>query len=63
MADGARTDGRTEAVSGPAFAFGKSWRNVLGRLDDEKIRAAVGGGSGNDEYVFRAPLEDAAEPA
>ncbi len=30
-----------EAAAGARFAFGRNWRNFLGRLDDERIRAAV----------------------
>ncbi len=41
MDSGKHADRPTEAVSGPAFAFGKNWRNFLGRLGEERIRAAV----------------------
>ncbi len=41
MAKGDNADRPTGAGSGPVFAFGKNWLTFLGRLSDERIRAAV----------------------
>lgn len=41
MVSGKNADRPAEAVSGPTFAFGKNWRNFLGRLSEERIQAAV----------------------
>jgi 2-polyprenyl-6-hydroxyphenyl methylase/3-demethylubiquinone-9 3-methyltransferase len=36
------TDHASEIAAGDRFAFGKNWRSFLGRLDEGRIRAAVG---------------------
>jgi len=41
MVNRENADRPTAAASGPVFAFGKNWRNFLGRLNEERIRAAV----------------------
>ena len=41
MASGKSAERPAEAAPGERFAFGRNWRKFLGRLNDERIRAAV----------------------
>jgi len=41
MASGKSAERPAVTASGPAFAFGRNWRNFLGRLSEERIGAAV----------------------